>query len=272
MTRIKTKDSTEIFVKDWGRGRPVILIHGWPFTADTWDDVSCDLAEAGFRAISYDRRGFGRSGQPYDGYDYDTLADDLAAVVEATGAEDATLVGFSMGGGEVVRYLTRHGGKNVIKATLVACAVPCVLQKPDNPQGVPRAMFDDIKEAIRKDRPGFLAGFLRDVFYDVDVSPVSRETLDWSLGLAMQAGLRGTLACVDTFSGCDFRPELGAVDVPTLILHGDADKPVPVEITGRVAASMISQSELVEYEGATHGILVTHKRRIVHDLVDFLRR
>ncbi len=272
MPYIKTRDGTDLYVKDWGSGRPVILLHGWPLNADSWDDQALGLAEAGHRVIAYDRRGFGRSGQPFDGYDYDTFADDLAAVMEATGAADAALVGFSMGGGEVARYMSRHGGKGVVQAGLVSSVVPYVLQDDSNPQGVPGVQLDQIKAGLLKDRPHFLAGFAQD-FYGVGwiSSPVSQEVLDWSLMMAMQAGLKGTVACVDAFGRTDFRPDLPAFTVPTLIIHGTADKTVPIDATARAAARGIGQATLIEYDGSPHGLLATDKDRVTADLLDFLR-
>lgn len=271
MPYIKTKDSTDLYVKDWGSGRPVVLMHGWPLDADSWDDHALAIANAGYRVIAYDRRGFGRSSQPWDGYDYDTLSDDLADVLEATGAGDATIVGFSMGGGEVARYLSRHGGRGVIKAGLVSSIVPFVLKTDDNPDGVPADMIEQIKAGILKDRPNFLAGFLQD-FYGVGwiTSPVSQEILDASLMMAMQAGLKPTLACVDAFAKTDFRPELAAFSVPTLIVHGTSDKTVPIDPTGRAAAAGIAQAQLIEYDGAPHGLTVTEKDRLTKDLLAFL--
>jgi non-heme chloroperoxidase len=267
---IRTKDGTILYVKDWGAGRPVILTHAWPLSSDCWDYHADALAEAGYRVISYDRRGFGRSSQPSGGYDYNTFADDLAAVIEGTGARDATLIGYSMGGGEIVRYLSRHGGSRVIKAGLVGSVVPGLLKTRNNPNGVEAAFFDGVKEGIRKDRPAFLAGLLRDVFYDAGSQPVSREVLDWSLGMALQAGLRGTIGCIDAFGKEDFVPDLAAVKVPTLILHGDADKPVPVALTARRAAAGIAQAKLIEYPGVGHGLLVTERERVLRDLLGFL--
>ena len=160
MKYVTTADQTKLYVKEWGSGRPVILIHGWPLSSDSWDDQAMAIADAGMRAISYDRRGFGRSSQPWTGYDYDTLADDLAAVIEQTGATDATLVGFSMGGGEIARYMSRHGGKSVIKAALVASVVPFMLKTPDNPHGTDQAVFDGMTKAIKEDRAKFFGSFM----------------------------------------------------------------------------------------------------------------
>ena len=272
MPYITTRDDTQLYVKDWGSGRPVVLIHGWPLSADSWDDQALALAEAGHRVIAYDRRGFGRSSQPFGGYDYDTLADDLADVLAATGATDeVSLVGFSMGGGEVARYLSRHSGRGVRKAALIGSVVPYVLQDDSNPDGVPAAMFEQIKDGLRRDRPHFLAGFAKQFFGVGWVSsPVSQEMLDWALTVAMQAGLKPTLACVDTFSRTDFRPDLPSFTVPTLIVHGTADKTVPIDPTARAAAKAIPGATLIEYDGAPHGLFATDKERLTRDLIDFL--
>ena len=249
----------------------MVLLHGWPLSADSWDDHALAIANAGYRVIAYDRRGFGRSGQPWYGYEYDTLSDDLADVLEATGATDAAIVGFSMGGGEVARYMSRHGGRGVIKAGLISSIVPFVLQSDDNPDGVPPAQIEQIKAGILKDRPLFLATFLQQ-FYGVGwiTSPVSQEQLNASLMMAMQAGLKPTLACVDTFAKTDFRSELSAFRVPTLIVHGTSDKTVPIDPTGRAAAAGIAQGQLIEYDGAPHGLTVTEKDRLTEDLLAFL--
>jgi pimeloyl-ACP methyl ester carboxylesterase len=272
---IKTKDGVDLFVKDWGRGRPIILTHAWPLSSDCWEQQAVSIAEAGYRVISYDRRGFGRSSQPSTSYDYNTFADDLAAVIKATGAKDATLAGFSMGGGEIVRYLSRHGSKGIVKAALVATVVPGLAKGKNNPQGVDPTFFDGLKDNLRKDRATFLAGLLKDVFYDVQTSakstnPVSQAVLDWSMQMAMQASLRALIGSVDAFGKEDFVPDLAAVTVPTLILHGNADKPVPFDLTARRAAAGIKQAMVVEYSGASHGLLVTERERVTQDLLGWL--
>ena len=274
MPYVKTRDGTDIYVKDWGSGRPVILIHGWPLSADSWDPQAVALAEAGYRAIAYDRRGFGRSGQPWSGYDYDTLSDDLADVMQAAGVEgDATLVGFSMGGGEVARYMSRHGGKGISSAVLVGSVVPYMLKTDDNPHGVPQDALEQIAAGIKEDRPDFFRTFLKDFFgVGYVTSPVSDATLDWAWRLAMQASLRSTLACAESFSFTDFRPDLPAFNVPTLVIHGTGDKTVPIDATGRAAAAGIAQSQLVEYDGAPHGLFVTESDRLTKDLLTFLSR
>ena len=272
---VKLKDGTELFVKDWGSGRPVVLTHAWPLSSDCWDQHAVALVEAGFRVISYDRRGFGRSTQPAGGYNYNQFADDLAEVIAATGAKDATLVGFSMGGGEIARYLSRHGTRNVIKVGLVATILPGLAKGPNNPNGVEPAFFEGLKNNLRKDRLTFYGGLLRDVFYDVETSrkstnPISQAVIDWSVQQAMQAGLLALIESVEAFGKEDFWPDLAAVTMPTLIVHGSADKPVPFDLTARRAARGIRGAKLIEYAGATHGLLVSERERLARDLIEFV--
>ncbi len=274
MTKIKTRDGTELYVKDWGpkSGRPIVMMHGWPLTSDTWDDFSVVAAEAGFRAISYDRRGFGRSDQPWHGYDYDTLADDLADVIAATAVQEITLIGFSMGGGEVARYMSRHGGKGLSKAALVSSVVPYMPQTSDNPNGVPQSVFDEMTKGMKDDRAHFFHGFFKSFFgVGMLTSPVSDEVLDWSFQQTMMAGLRPTLACAKAFSSTDFRPDLPSFKVPTLIIHGTGDQTVPIDTSARAAAAAISGARLIEYDGAPHGLFASHKERLTEDLMSFLR-
>ena len=274
MPYLKTRDGTDIYVKDWGEGRPVVLLHGWPLSADMWDAQMMALAEAGFRAIAYDRRGFGRSGQPWSGYDFDTLADDLADVLETTGAQEAAIIGFSMGGGEVARYMSRHDGKGVIAAGLIASVVPYMAKTPDNPDGTEQSVFDQITQGLKDDRAHFLRHTFFKQFFGVGYisSPVSDEVLDWATNVAMQAGLKPTLACAESFSQTDFRPDLPAFRVPTLVIHGTGDQTVPIDAAGRAAAAGIAQSQLVEYDGAPHGLNVTHGDRLTSDILTFLGR
>ena len=272
ISAVTTPDGVRLHVKDWGRGRPVVMAHGWPLSADSFDDLSLALAEAGFRAISYDRRGFGRSDQPWDGYDYDTLADDLAAVVEATASQEVTLLGFSMGGGEVARYMTRHAGRRVTQAILVASVVPFMLQTPNHPQGVPAAVFDTMAQAITADRALFWTGFFQEFFGHGGVgNPVSPEVMAWAAAVAMQAGLQPTLACARAFASTDFRADLASFCVPTLVIHGTADKTVPIDAAGRAAALGIAGAQLIEYAGAPHGLFASDKVRLIADVLDFVR-
>jgi non-heme chloroperoxidase len=274
MNFITTADKTKLYFKDWGptSGTPVILMSGWPLSSDSWDDQAMALAEAGHRVISYDRRGFGRSSQPFSGYDYDTLADDLAAVIDQTGARDVSLVGFSMGGGEVARYMSRHDGRNVIKTALIASVVPYMLKTGDNEEGTEQSVFDGMAKGMLEDRSKFFAGFFRDFFGVSMLShPVSQELMDWARSMAMQASLKATLECAKSFASTDFRPDLAAFVKPTLVIHGTDDLTVPIEASGRAAARAIKQSTLIEYAGAPHGLFATHKARLSSDLLSFLR-
>ena len=271
MHTVLAADKTALYIKDWGQGRPVILLHGWPLSSDSWDDQAMALAQAGYRAIAYDRRGFGRSAQPWNGYDYDSLSDDLSAVMEHCGVSDATLVGFSMGGGEVARYMSRHGGAGVSQAVLVSAVTPFMLQTDSNPDGTEAQVFEEMAQGIMEDRAKFFVAFFRDFFgVNLLTHPVSDQVLHWAWGLAMQASLRATLECAKSFSMTDFRLDMGAFQVPTLVIHGTEDKTVPIEAAGRAAASAIRQARLIEYEAAPHGLFVTHKTRLTRDLLAFL--
>ena len=274
MPMITTRDGQKLYVKDWGQGRPVILLHGWPLSADMWDAQGIALAEAGFRAIAYDRRGFGRSDQPWSGYDYDTLTDDLADVMKEMNAQkDVTLVGFSMGGGEVARYMSRYKGEGVISAALIASIVPYMLKTSDNPDGTPEKTFQDIMEGIKKDRAHFFRHTFLPQFYGVGMlsHPVSDDVIAMNTVTVMQSSLRSTLECAKSFGHTDFRSDLVAFKVPTLIIHGTADKTVPIEASARAAAAGIPQATLIEYENEPHGLNMTASDRLTTDLVDFVR-
>jgi len=271
MGTIRTRDGVALYFKDWGTGRPVILLHGWPLSSDSFDDLGMAIAKTGMRAIAYDRRGFGRSEQPWSGYNYNTLADDLADVIEATGSTEATLVGFSMGGGEVARYMSRHAGVNVRDAILISSVVPYVLKTSDNPKGTDQSIFESMTKAIKEDRAEFWTTFFKQ-FYGVGAlsHPVTEEVRDWSAVVAMQASLKATLDCVGAFATTDFRPDLAYFKVPTLIIHGTADQTVPIDAAGRAAANGIPGSTLLEYDGAPHGLFASHKERLIADVLGFL--
>jgi len=272
---IQTRDGVELFVKDTGgTGRAVVLTHAWPLNADIWDYQAAALSKAGYQVITYDRRGFGRSGKPDSGYDFDTFADDLAVVIDQTGVRNATIVGYSMGGGEVVRYLTRHNSRNVVKAGLVGGAAYYLLKTESNPIGADIGVFDGMKQGVRGDRKAFLTELLANVFFDAKRSstvPVTQAVLDAALAMAMQAGVPATIGCIDAFSKTDFRAELGSVKVPTLVLHGTADIPVSFE-QAKATAAGIAGSRLIAYEGSSHGIVVTERDRVTSDLQAFLAR
>jgi pimeloyl-ACP methyl ester carboxylesterase len=274
MDYVKTADGTKLYVKIWGDGpRSVVMTHGWPLNADTWDEAAMTFAERGYKAIFYDRRGFGRSSQPWGGYDYDTFSDDLAAVMDATDAKDATLIGFSMGGGEVARYMSRHQGRNVVQAALVASVVPYLLKTDDHPQGVPQQVFGEMLANIRADRPAFFAQFFENFFgVGTPKNKVSPQTLEWAQMMALMAGSKPTLSCVNAFATTDFRPDLAAFDVPTLVIHGTGDAIVPIDTSARAAVKGIKDATLLEYDGGSHGLFATHKDQLVKDLLEFLER
>jgi pimeloyl-ACP methyl ester carboxylesterase len=262
------KDGTRLYYKDWGSGRPVVLIHGWPLSGDSFDDAAVALAEQGFRAIVPDRRGFGRSDQPWDGYDYDTLADDLAAVILEAGVnEPVALAGFSMGGGEVARFITRHGAAQVSHAVLIGSVVPFLLKTDDNPNGAPREVFDGMIEGIRKDRGDFFRNFFKSFFGE---GKVSQAVLDDAWRQAMNAGLRPTLACVRAFSETDFRTDLRNFTMPTLVIHGTGDETVPIALSAHESAKAIRSAKLIEYDDGAHGIFASHKDELIRDLLEFL--
>ncbi|WP_083519107.1 alpha/beta fold hydrolase [Bradyrhizobium jicamae] len=271
--KVVTRDGTGLFVKDTGgSGRAVVMTHAWPLNADIWDYQAMQLSKAGLRVITYDRRGFGRSDKPAGGYDFDTFADDLADVIEQTGVRDATLVGYSMGGGEVVRYLARHRGRHVAKACLVGAAAHFLMKSENNPIGIDGAVFEGIKQGVQGDRKAYLTGLLRDVFLDArrpSTHSVTQEMVDSTLAMAMQASVAATAACVDAFAKTDFRPELAAVKVPALVLHGTSDIPVPFAI-GKATADGIAGSKLIEYRDASHGIVLTERDRVTRDLQAFI--
>ncbi|MBW4329372.1 alpha/beta hydrolase [Stakelama sp. CBK3Z-3] len=273
MAMVETSDGAQLYVKEAGQGRPLILIHGWPLNADSWDDQILALSNAGMRVIAYDRRGFGRSSQPPGGYDYDRFADDLAEVMAARGVEsDASLVGFSMGGGEVARYLSRHGPDKLRSVALISSVVPYMLKTADNPDGVEQSVFDEMTAGMKNDRPDFFRSFLKD-FFGVGMlnSPVSDAYLDWAWGLCMQAGLIPTLQAAKAFATTDFRPDLSAFTLPTLVIHGTGDNTVPIEATGRAVADAVPTATLREYEGSPHGLFATDGGKLTSDLLTFLK-
>ena len=271
MAFAKAKDGTRLYYKDWGQGRPVVLLHGWPLTGDTFDDAAIALANQGFRSIIPDRRGFGRSDQPWTGYDYDTFSDDVAAILDdAKISEPVALVGFSMGGGEVARFQTKYPGRTSA-AVLISAVVPYMLKTDDNPNGVPQATFDEMTAGMKKDREHFFTAFFKD-FYGVGAakSPVSDEVLMNSWRQSMLAGLHPTLAAAKAFATTDFRPDLASFKSPTLIIHGTDDKTVPIDATGRATAKALPDAKLIEYDGSAHGLFASDKERLIKDLVEFL--
>jgi non-heme chloroperoxidase len=260
-----------LYYEDHGSGSPVVLIHGWPLSGASWEKQTAALLAAGHRVITYDRRGFGRSSKPAVGYDYDTFAADLDKLLKKLALKKVALVGFSMGSGEVTRYLGKYGGSRVRKAVLIGTLGPYLVKAADNPEGVDAKVFDGIKAAIRADRPAFLMEFLRN-FYNYDVHGgklVSERVLEDNWNVGVGASAIGTLACVDCWIE-DFRKDVKKNTVPTLILHGDADRILPPDATSRRQAKMIKNATLVELPGGPHGVLWTHADRINAELVKFL--
>jgi non-heme chloroperoxidase len=269
---ITVNDGTELYYKDWGRGEPVIFSHGWPLSADAWEDQMFFLASRGYRCIAHDRRGHGRSSQPWTGNDMDTYADDLAALVDALGIGAAVHVGHSTGGGEVARYIARHGTKRVAKAVLISAIPPLMLRTPANPAGSPIEVFDQLRAAVQADR----SQFWRDLsapFYGANrpgakVSQGLRDSF-WAQG--MQAGFNAAYDCIKVFSETDQTEDLRRFDVPTLIVHGDDDQIVPIGAAAMQSSKLVTGARLKVYKGAPHGLPSTHKDQVNEDLLAFIR-
>ncbi|MFP1789392.1 alpha/beta fold hydrolase [Lonsdalea quercina] len=271
MSTFRTKDGTQLYYKDWGKGKPLLFSHGWPLDADMWDSQLYFFAEHGFRAIAFDRRGFGRSDQPWNGYHYDTLADDIHELSEHLQLDEMTLIGFSMGGGDVCRYLHRHSADRVKALALLSAVTPKLMKSADYPNGVEQQVIDGIREGIMQDRAQFISDF-DTPFYGLNKGmQVSEGVLTQTLNIALLASLKSTLDCVTAFSETDFRPDMHSINVPTLVIHGDADQVVPFESTGKVAAEMIKNAQLKVYAGAPHAIAQTHGDRLNQDLLAFIR-
>ena len=263
---------TRIFYTDRGQGRPIIMIHGWPYSGAMFEYQTNALLDQGFRCIAYDRRGFGRSDVPGDGYDYDTLTDDLAKLIDHLGVDDFTLLGFSMGGGEVARYFTRHGGKGAAQAILVSAVTPSMEKTDSNPDGVPQSKFDEMMKGMRTDRPAFLAGFQKDFFgYGLLSSPLSDELFHQNLMIATGASGYATQQCAKAFATTHFEDDCRAISVPTLIIHGKDDQIVPIGTAGDRAAKMVPDNTYHPYDGAPHGLHLTHTDQFNTDLVSFLK-
>jgi non-heme chloroperoxidase len=268
-------DGVQLYFKDWGPkdGPAVVFSHGWPLSSDSWESQMLFLADRGYRVIAHDRRGHGRSSQPWDGNDMDHYADDLAAVIEALGLRDVTLVGFSTGGGEVARYIGRHGTARVARAVLVSAVPPLMVQMPDNPGGLPITVFDGLREASRANRSQLYMDIASGPFFGFNrpgATP-SQGLIDSFWAQGMQAGHKNTYDSIAAFSSTDFRGDLAKFDVPTLFIHGSDDQIVPIDISGGAAVALVEGARLIVYPDGPHGITETHKQRLNEDLLAFLQ-
>ncbi len=271
MSTVTTRDGTQIYYKDWGEGQPIVFSHGWPLDADAWESQMVFLASSGFRTIAHDRRGHGRSSQPWDGNEMDTYADDLATIIESLDLEEAVLIGHSTGGGEVARYVGRHGTSRVAKVVLVGAVPPLMLKTEANPDGLPIEVFNDIRSGVAADRSQFFKD-LSEPFYGINrpgsnVSQGARDAF-WLQG--MRGGLKNELDCIKAFSETDFTEDLRKFDVATLIIHGDDDQIVPIVASALASSKLVKNSTLKIYEGGDHGLTDTHKDQLNRDLLAFL--
>ena len=273
MGTLSTKDGTRIYFKDWGTGEPVVFSHGWPLCSDSWEAQMVFLAAHGYRCIAHDRRGHGRSSQPWTGNDMDTYADDLSELLELLDLRGATLVGFSAGGGEVARYVGRHGTERLARVALIAAVPPLMLKTAANPGGLSREVFDKIRLGCLADRSQFYRDLAGGPFFGANRpgAKVSQGMIDSFWHQGMMAGHRNALECIEAFSETDFTEDLGKIDVPTLVLHGDDDQVVPIGASGLRSAKLVPNATLKVYPGAPHGLAYTHRDQLNADLLEFLK-
>ena len=270
---ITTRDGVQLYYKDWGTGQPVVFSHGWPLSSDSWESQMLHVANNGFRAVAHDRRGHGRSSQPWHGNDMDHYADDLATVIETLDLKNVILVGFSTGGGEVARYIGRHGTSRVAKVVLVSAVPPLMLKTPANPGGLPIEVFDGLRNAQLANRSQFYRDIPSGPFYNFNRpgAKVSQGLIDWWWAQGMQGGHKNTYDSIKAFSETDFTEDLKKIDRPTLVIHGDDDQVVPIDAAGRASNKLVKNSKLIVYPGAPHGLTDTHKERFNNDLLTFIK-
>ncbi len=267
-----TGENLSLAYSDYGKGQPIVLLSGWPLSREMWEYQVENLVEAGYRVIKYDRRGFGASSKPWGGYDYDTLTNDLNEIIIQLALQDVILVGFSMGGGEVVRYASQYGPDNIAGIVLISSIIPYMKKTADNPEGVDAVVFEDMLKAIQHDRIGFLNEFGKK-FFGVDEvnTPVSTPLLNYYLQLGSKASQRSTVECAKSFSSTDFRSDVEKITVPVLIIHGDADSTVPIDASSNRTARLLPNAEYKIYKGAPHGLFYTHREKLNTDLLSFIK-
>ncbi|WP_313759195.1 alpha/beta fold hydrolase [Atlantibacter hermannii] len=271
--KITLRDGSYLYFKDWGSGQPIVFSHGWPLTADAFEDQMLFLGQQGYRVIAHDRRGHGRSSQPWEGHTMDQYADDLAELTSHLDLKEAIHVGHSTGGGEVARYIGRHGTARVAKAVLIGAVTPVMIQTDYNPDGVPKAVFDGIREGVINDRAAFFKELTLAFYgYNRDGAQISEEVRNEFVRQGMQGSIKALYDCIKAFSETDLREDLRKMTVPTLVIHGDDDQIVPFETCGKVAAGMLPDATLKVYPGGSHGICTTHKQQINQDLLEFISR
>ena len=276
MSFIKTTSATagnsaNIFYQEYGMGKPVLFIHGWPLNHEMWEYQLAELPKHNLRCIAYDRRGFGKSDRTWESYDYDTLADDLNELITQLNLAKITLVGFSMGGGEIARYIGKYGTDKIEKVVLISSVTPYMLKTNDNSEGIKKEMFDDMVDKITADRPEFLKEFGKQ-FYGVDMlnQPISKAMLDWNQTQCLMSSSNATVDCLRSFSETDFRDDLKKIDIPVLIIHGDADKTVPIKVSGDKTAALLPHAKYIVYANAPHGLFITEKEKLNADLLNFI--
>lgn len=271
--KITLRDGSYLYFKDWGSGQPIVFSHGWPLTADAFEDQMLFLGQQGYRVIAHDRRGHGRSFQPWEGHTMDQYADDLAELTAHLDLKEAIHIGHSTGGGEVARYIGRHGTSRVAKAVLIGAVTPVMIQTDYNPDGVPKAVFDGIREGVINDRAAFFKELTLAFYgYNRDGAQISEEVRNEFVRQGMQGSIKALYDCIKAFSETDLREDLRKMTVPTLVIHGDDDQIVPFETCGKVAAGMLPDATLKVYPGGSHGICTTHKQQINQDLLEFISR